>query len=238
MTTYLEANPPAVRQFRKPRRAKPTGLIVVHTAESILDTIGPDTGAESVAAFIAGRADYGSYHTLADADSRVRLVPFDAEAYGDGTGSNPFAIHISFACKAADWPRMTEAKRLAFIRNGARAAAEAADWLKASHGIEVPPARVTRAESERGEAGFISHGERDPGRRTDPGAEFPWALFLREFVDASGPSPRELLRGDLNAAMSATKGALAKAGRRPRLRFQLERARKALSKARTINRDD
>jgi N-acetyl-anhydromuramyl-L-alanine amidase AmpD len=193
VSTYLELYPPKVRQFRTPRRAKPSGLIVVHTAESILDQIGEDTGAEDVADFIRRRSDYGSYHTLVDTNSRVRLVPFDAEAYGDGTGSNPFAIHISFACKAAGWAGMDPARKAAMVRNGAAAAYEAAQWLKAEHGIEVPPARVTRAESEAREPGFISHGERDPGRRSDPGADFPWAAFMREFVEA-GASERMHVR--------------------------------------------
>jgi hypothetical protein len=222
MPTYLETHPPKVRQFRTPRRAKPSGLIVVHTAESVLDQIGEDTGAEDVAAFIARRTDFGSYHTLVDSDSRVRLVPFDAEAYGDGTGSNPFAIHISFACKASGWSGMSDAKRKAMIRNGAAAAYEAAAWLKETHGIEVPPARVTRAESEAREPGFISHGERDPGRRTDPGADFPWPVFMREFVEASEADRR---RARLSARIAEKRAAVKK------LRAQIARLlenRKAL----------
>lgn len=62
--------------------------------------------------------------------------------------------------------------------------------------------------------------------------------FLETGVFEPGPTPRELLRADLNAAMAATKDALAKVERRPRLRYQIERARKALSKARKINRGD
>lgn len=66
--------------------------------------------------------------------------------------------------------------------------------------------------------------------------------IVQALIDAGelepGPTPRELLRADLNAAMASTKAALEKAGRRPRIRFQLERARAALSKARKINRDD
>lgn len=182
--TYLEDHPPRTRQFRTPRRAKPSGLIVVHTAESVMDVVGPDTGAENVAAFIAGRSDYGSYHLLVDADSIVQLVPFDAEAYGDGTGSNPFAIHLSFACSTTDWQRMDPKKRAAFLRNGGRAAARAAVWLRDVHGVEVPPARVSRSASDRRVPGFISHAERDPARRSDPGPAFPWAQFLGEYVAA------------------------------------------------------
>ena len=174
---YLDDHPPARAQFRQ-RYATPTGLIVVHTAESALDAIGEDTGAEGVAAFIARRSDPGSYHRLVDSDSIVPLVRFEMAAYGDGTGSNEFAIHLSFACRAADWPGMDPARREAYLVNGARAAREADAWLERVHGISVPARRVTRPQSDQGAAGFISHGERDPGRRTDPGPGFPWDRFL------------------------------------------------------------
>ena len=188
MPEFLIDNPPKVRQFRTPRRAKPSGLIVVHTAESILDMIGEDTGAEDVARFIEGRSDFGSYHRVADTNSYVRLVPFDAEAYGDGTGSNPFAIHISFACKAAGWAGMSAERRAAMIHQGALAAAEAATWLLKEHGVMVPAMRISRADSERRLPGFISHAERDPARRSDPGAEFPWDAFFAEFVRVLDPN--------------------------------------------------
>lgn len=200
MTTYLEEHTPRVRQFRRPRRARPSGLIVVHTAESVLDQTGEDTGAEGVAAFIANRTDFGSYHTIVDSDSRVRLVPFDAEAYGDGTGSNPYAIHISFACKAAGWRGMSDERRAAMIAQGAEAAAEAARWLRDVHGIAVPAVQITRAQSELRQPGFISHGARDPGRRTDPGVDFPWAAFLLAFVHImTRPQRRAKLTAQIKA---------------------------------------
>lgn len=174
---YLDDHPPARTQFRQ-RYATPTGLIVVHTAESALDAIGEDTGAEGVADFIRRRSEPGSYHRLVDSDSIVALVRFEMAAYGDGTGSNEFAIHLSFACRAADWPGMDPARREAFLVNGARAAREAAGWLEREHRRAVPARRVTRDQSDQGAAGFISHGERDPGRRTDPGPAFPWDRFL------------------------------------------------------------
>ncbi len=192
---YLDDHPPARTQFRQ-RYATPTGLIVMHTAESALDVIGEDTGAEGVADFIRRRTDPGSYHRLVDSDSIVPLVRFEMAAYGDGTGSNEFAIHLSFACRAADWPHMSAERREAFLVNGARAAREAAAWLREHHGIDVPAIRVTRAQSDQGAAGFISHGERDPGRRTDPGPGFPWDRFLTLYAqeDDMTDDDRELLR--------------------------------------------
>lgn len=74
--------------------------------------------------------------------------------------------------------------------------------------------------------------------RPEP-TECPGTIMLSLIEDGSlepGPTPAELLRADLNAAMAATKAALVKAASRPRLRFQLERAREAIAKARKVNR--
>jgi hypothetical protein len=191
MATYLEDHPPARTQFHRWRRAEPTGCIVVHTAESILDLAGDDSGAESVARFISRRTDAaGSYHLIGDRDSIIHLIPFGWEAFGDGTGSNPYAIHISLAMRAADWPHLSAAHRVQLVGTAVAMADMAAAWLEDVHGITVPARRITRAESNFGESGFISHAERDPGRRTDPGPGFPWAEFLDRYAHSEGvPMP-------------------------------------------------
>lgn len=183
---YLVAHPPKQTQFR-PRRDTPTGLIVVHTAESAPDTLGPDTGCDNVARFIQGRSDFGSYHWLADSDSRLQLIPYPMVAYGDGTGSNEIAIHVSLATQAARWSTLPDGWTDAAVKQVAAAAADAAKWVKKTHGITVPARRVTRAESDQRKPGFISHAERDPARRSDPGKDFPWPLFLAEFRRLMAP---------------------------------------------------
>lgn len=175
MTPYLEAHPPARTQYRKPRREAPSGVYVVHTAES------GTASAEGVAAFISRRSTPGSYHDIADDHGAVHLVSWGAEAFGDGTGSNRHALHLSFATDAHRWPKMPAVMRDSFIENGARRAAAAAKWVQLTTGVTIPARRITRAESENRVPGFISHGERDPGRRTDPGAQFPWDQFLERF---------------------------------------------------------
>jgi hypothetical protein len=187
VTPYLRAHKPVRSQFRSPRRARPTGLVVVHTAESVLDTVGPDTGAEKVAAFIVGRTDPGSYHDLVDADSDIQLVRYEDEAYQDSTGSNPHALSVSFALKATDWPRLRPAKRDAFLTQGARALARQQAWLLAHRYPLTPLRRITRAQSAAGLPGFISHAERDPDRRKDPGAHFPWGRFFAIAADLAAP---------------------------------------------------
>lgn len=186
---YLQQNRTARSQFRAPRRAKPTGLVVAHTAENVMDSVGPDTGAENVAAFICRRTDPGSYHDLVDSDSPIHLVDYAHEAFQDGTGSNPYALSLSFALKASDWPRLSSKQRDAFLTQGARAFHRQQAWLAANGYPLTPLRRVTRAQSSAGMAGFISHAERDPARRKDPGASFPWARFFAIAADLAAPTP-------------------------------------------------
>lgn len=183
MDCYLEQHPPRRSQFRAPRRRKPfprpTGLTVIHTAETITDFAGPDLSAESVARFIRNRNTPGSYHDLVDSDSCLHLVRYENEAYQDGTGSNPFALSISFALKAADWSKLKPSRRAAFLHQGAQAFARQQRWLQANGYPTTPLRFITKAESNVGEAGFIEHGKRDPGRRSDPGPDFPYVDWLR-----------------------------------------------------------
>lgn len=178
MDAYLRRHPPRRSQFRSPRRQKPSGVTVLHTAENVMDTVGPDTGAEGVANFIVNRAEPGSYHDIVDSDSGVYLVRYGDEAFQDGTGSNPHALSISWALRASDWGRLTPAKRAAFLRWGALAFVRQQRWLQANNHPTTPLKRITRAQSAEGIAGFVTHGDRDPGRRSDPGAGFPWTEFL------------------------------------------------------------
>lgn len=182
---YLLDNPPARSQYRTPRREKPSGVIVIHTAESPADQTGPDAGAENVAAFIRRRSDPGSYHALSDSDSTLKLVPWSYEAWQDGTGSNPHAIGLSVACQAAAWPTLPQSWRDGAINGLAALARDAAAWLESEHGVIVPARIISRAESEQRKPGFIAHGTpvgRDPARRSDPGIHFPWDQFLTAFA--------------------------------------------------------
>ena len=184
---YLEENPPARRkgQFRLGRRDPLKPVVVVHTAQSGTDTRGADTKAEAVAGFIQRRQDAGSYHILGDRDSIIRLVRIANEAYGDGTGSNRWAIHISLAMDAGDWDKLAldSVPWVEYVESAATMALLAA---MACHdrGLRIPAARLlTKAESDRADAcGFISHGRRDPARRSDPGAGFPWGRFFARYA--------------------------------------------------------
>lgn len=182
---YLEANPPARRQFRNPRRAKATGAIVVHTAESTTDLVLPDHGAEGVARFISRRTDAaGSYHTVVDSDSIVEVGEYWWEMFGEGTGGNRWCLHLSFACQAAQWSTLPSRWVFGALDNGGVAAADMARWVAKTERITVPATHITPAQYRAGQPGFIGHGELDPGRRSDPGKHFPWDAFLDSYTIA------------------------------------------------------
>ena len=184
MAAFLTINRPRVQQWYDKRNRALTGCTVIHTAESVMDSVGPDTGAENVAKFIQGRTDPGSYHDLVDSDSWVPLVDLKHGAFHDGTGSNNWALSLSFACRTSDWRTMSAAKRLGFMRQGARAWVNQQLYRRAT---KAPLSRlrlITKADSDRGEAGCTYHGFRDPGRRSDPGIAAPNLFPFGEFVDA------------------------------------------------------
>ena len=184
MTAYLREHPNrTLPQYRSPRRARLTGAIVVHTAENTPDFVAFDGGAEAVASYISRRDSYGSYHDLVDSDSTVHLVDYDDEAFHDGTGGNRFSLGLSVATRADVWPLAPAAWRAGAVEQAAQAAARMARHVYAKRGIVVPAKRITAGQYRAGHAGFVSHGELDPGRRTDPGAEFPWSTFLTRYAE-------------------------------------------------------
>lgn len=176
MTPYLFKHPPARTQF-KPRRAQPSGAVVVHTTENAADLVGLDSRAEQVARFIAGRTNAGSYHLLIDSDSWILLVPFTSEAFGDGTGGNPFAIHMSFACYAHEWDTLPERWIRGAMAQAREALAHADEYLR-ENGTRLTAKVLTDDEYRAHRPGFVAHGTIDPDRRTDPGQDFPWSRLL------------------------------------------------------------
>lgn len=181
---YLEDNPPARRQCRVGRRDPIKPVLVAHTTES-----SPNWDVYDLAAFIAGRSDPGSYHICGDAQGNIiQLVDFANEAYGDRTGSNRWAIHIALVMKAEEWTTQGDRYRLAaLVDTCAHMALIAADWLDQHGHGRPPPHLIDRAQSERPDAsGFTSHALRDPGRRSDPGPDFPWSQMLSRYRDLTG----------------------------------------------------
>ncbi|MHB1063111.1 MAG: peptidoglycan DD-metalloendopeptidase family protein [Georgenia sp.] len=186
--TVFELNPQAVPQYGFPRRnfATASGTIGLHTAEN--RPVGVGAGVDGVARFLLTREDFGSYHAVCDAESRLQLARYDAETWGIGSLNN-WAIHIAAASTAAEWNGLPQQHREDIVDNLAAAAADAARWCFDELGIVVPARRLTLDEAEARRPGFIGHGDADPDGRPEPGADFDWQRFLtayRAAMDAHG----------------------------------------------------
>jgi hypothetical protein len=188
---YLDDNPPR-RSQGGPRRGVVSGGVVVHTAESGLPDISPpDSRAEGVASFIRGRSDPGCYHVLFDSDSTIEMWDFvPMTAYHDGTGTNDFSTGMSFATNAAAWGQYPAWDEKALRR--------AADWLAKrfiptmkARGVTVRLERTSVSKFRNGDPAFVAHGDLDPGRRTDPGAGFPWQRLFDYTKQVGGGGPND-----------------------------------------------
>ena len=188
MGYYLEDHPnPTTAQYGWPRTWV-SGVIGVHTAESGVVVSGADPGAENTAGFISRRADYGSYHILADWDTIVPLTRPTFAAWADTT-NNVHALSVSGAMDAARWRDLPAERAAGIVRNmGIAAAVLVRDAI--AHGVLkeiVPAVRITAVEAIAGtRAGFYGHGETNPGTRYDPGTNFDWDLFLATYAAAVG----------------------------------------------------
>lgn len=180
MSFYLLDHPnPNTAQYTYPRRGsrgRLSGTCILHTSEGY--------GALATAQFIARRTDYGSYHRLCDWDQIIAMAPWEYEVWQDSETNN-WAVGIAAAVKAAEWHLLEPAKRDRVYRNMAACAAEFVAYMRDEHQIAVPIRRISGGEARAGVPGFCAHG--DSGLyRSDPGAQFDWALFFQYTQEALG----------------------------------------------------
>jgi hypothetical protein len=182
MSIYLVDHPPKRRQYYGNRRKQVTGSIVLHDAEcAAVFKLNQDNAAESVAKFISIRSDAGSYHSIVDSDSIVRVGSYEWEMFHEGTGGNSWSLGLSFACNTKVWTTAPAWWLDAIIVNGAQEAYNMAMWVKETAGVNVPAIHISAEQYRAGQPGFVSHAQLDTGRRSDPGKDFPWAVFLEKY---------------------------------------------------------
>ena len=196
MSYLLFNKPQRLAQFNRTRRHKstPSGVCVIHTAEG--------SGANNVANYILTRNSYGSYHRIIDASTTVKLAPWSAETF-HCRFTNPHSVGISAATFAANWNALYRQPGDPGHRIIERMAIEAADfvrYMKKHHKITVPVKRITRSDAINKKPGFLAHGDTDPGRRTDPGAQFDWDYFFARVNHHLGTTPSKPSKSDTPAA--------------------------------------
>lgn len=172
---------PVTPQGGLPRRgvSRPSGTCIVHTSEGAWQN-----GVNGLSNFLRTRSDYGSYHRACDWADIALYYPWEWETWQDSE-TNPWAVGIAAACRTSDWRVMPANIREGFYRNMARMAADFVVYMRDTHGVTVPLRRISGSEARARVPGFCAHG--DSGvHRSDPGADFDWALFFRYTQEVLG----------------------------------------------------
>ncbi len=188
------------RYWGYPTRLKKIRLIVIHTPEWLEDFEGDDYAAENVAKYFSTTARPSSAHACIDSDSTVECLPDEATGF-HVIGHNSEALGAEIGYRADSWAKMPDQRKRAVVARTAMWAREKA----LTH--RIPFRRLTDAQVAAGWAGFASHAQLDPARRTDPGKDFPWGDFMSlaatgaplptpPFPDFSTPAPRPPIQED------------------------------------------
>lgn len=191
-TTYLlstKNNPNSrvrdngVRFWGYPRRnggIKAVTCIGVHTTQNDLWT--PALNVAKWQAYTAPAPS--SYHALVDPRSIVRTLEDVAVAFHI-VGLNTRSLGLSFTTRAHRWGQDPKGDR-AMLERGAQVAR---GWVKAH---SIPLRWLTLTQAKAGTRGFIRHSVADPSRRSDPGRNFPHALFFSLIEGRSNGTMRVL----------------------------------------------
>ena len=190
MGYYLLDHPNPHGPHYYPTRRAPLRLIVIHITAGLERLAAlSDQAAERTARYAAITDRDVSWHSGSDTDSVVRLLPATCTAWHcHGYNSRSYGHEISK--RDVTWA----GKPAGGIDATLRRAAEALRPITAAYGI--PLVRLTRAQVDSGAARFAAHADLDPGRRRDPGKDFPWQ---RLFDPAPTPPSKEgdvLQKGD------------------------------------------
>lgn len=165
-----------------PSRTIPIQIGVIHTAESLPDFVGEDTGAEAVSKYGAS-TERASWHDTIDSDSRIENLPHEYTAF-HVAGYNSKAVGLEIATQAAKWIDTPTGWRYSTLD---RTAAWVAEVHKRHN---IPIILLDKAQVDSGLKGFVGHGSLDPTRRSDPGKSFPWGYVLDKAKLIAGATPK------------------------------------------------
>ena len=163
------------RNWRLRTKNQVVTCIVQHTTEGHPDRKGVDSGAEACGEYFSKTKRAASSHPIVDTDSTVFYLPSRYMAW-HCKGLNARSVGIEMATQAGKWGWLLEHARewsLDLLWRTARVAAGYAITY------DIPAVKITLAEAKRGVKGFLGHVDADPKRRSDPGKDFPWDLYLR-----------------------------------------------------------
>jgi N-acetyl-anhydromuramyl-L-alanine amidase AmpD len=174
--------PPA--SYSSGRPGGPPRFIVIHTTEGSSHS----QSAEDGAAYDARRTDGTSTHYFVDDTSVVQCVRTSDRAHTAGYSGNMHGIQYEL-CARASYGRAwwLGGYGTALLK---RAAAQCARDAKR---YNIPVKRITPADLTRGYRGFVGHVDVTNAwhevDHTDPGASFPWDVFLNMVNQAMNPAP-------------------------------------------------
>jgi hypothetical protein len=165
-----------------PGRTRPVQYAVIHyTAGSE----GP-TSAEAGVAYDKIRPDGTSCHCFADSDTVLREVPDIDRAHAARFHGNEIGLQLELCGTAQTRAQWLDPVSSATLRLGAK---QVAEWCR-DHGLPVRRLSVAEtraayyAASGSRPKGIVGHVDvtnaypEDGGTHTDPGAAFPWDVFL------------------------------------------------------------
>ncbi len=176
------------KNYTKGPKNRKVRVIVIHTMES---QEKPKTAQQVAKWFSGDTAPKASAHFCVDDKSSVRVVEDDDIAWA-APGVNSDGLHIEIAGSA----RQTKGQWRDEFSLGCldQAAKVAAVWCVK---YQIPVRHLNINQTVDGKSkGFIGHVDATRafpflrGSHTDPGKNFPWALFLQKVMEAIGNLPK------------------------------------------------
>lgn len=194
MSYYLLDHPgPPVTKWYTTRR-KPIQAIVLHTAETLPDYTPPDSAGENVARYGAGTDRRVSWHATVDSDSIIPMLPDSYTAF-HVRNYNSQTLGVEIATQARRWSTAPDEWVNKTITNLSDVVRRWGDLY------QIPFERIGKAEIDIGRRGIVAHADLDPGRRTDPGPDFPWGILWARLGIEPEEQDMTLQRGDTGNAV-------------------------------------